>query len=128
MIGDLQRRNRRARRPAPDGAGFAPARGRRDAMGIVLAFVGIAATLWLIVLDAISPTRVVFLDTLPHIGRSVGLWAIIFLPAAIVAAFSRLMAGKHSAPRTVGPIVSGAVLAALIAFFIGLRMRGLAFQ
>jgi len=96
-------------------------------MGIMLAFVGIAATIGLIALDATSAARVVYLDSLPHIGRSVGLWAIIFLPAAIVAAFSRLTAGKRSGPRTVGPILTGAVLAGLITLFIGFRLHGFGF-
>jgi hypothetical protein len=97
-------------------------------MGIVLAFVGIAATVWLIGLDAASAARVVYLDSVPHIGRAVGLWAVIFLPSAIVAAFSRLTAGKRSGPRTVGPIISGALVAGLIALFIGLRLHGFALR
>jgi|GEM_PF-5788816 len=98
-------------------------------MGIVLAFVGIAATIGLIVLDATSAARVVYLDSLPHVGRSIGLWAIIFLPAAIVAAFSRLTAGKRGGIlRTVAPILTGAILAGLITFFISFRLHGFGFR
>ena len=97
-------------------------------MGIVLAFVAIAATIGLIVLDATSPTRLVHLDSLPHIGRSVGLWAIIFLPAAIVAVFSRVTSGKRGGLRTVGPILTGVVLAGLITLFIGFRLHSFGFR
>jgi hypothetical protein len=86
-------------------------------METVLAAIGVIAALCIVGLDA-SGTRMLYIDSIVGLGQTIGAWALVFLPAAMVGIVARWTARRRGAHPTLAPIVSGAIVAALLTALI----------